>query len=122
MASGPLDGTRVLEFTQIIAGPLGCQLLSDLGGMAYPFLAAATESTSETRICFTPPAGVFVHAPCPVAAHPRRPRAVATSSMLMSSMRVPVRSETIFLVTKTGPCAGSSFSWATMSSAMMLAL
>ena len=31
MASGPLDGTRVLEFTQIIAGPLGCQLLSDLG-------------------------------------------------------------------------------------------
>ncbi|MEX2373579.1 MAG: CoA transferase [Dehalococcoidia bacterium] len=31
MASGPLDGVRVLEFTQIIAGPLGCQLLSDLG-------------------------------------------------------------------------------------------
>jgi crotonobetainyl-CoA:carnitine CoA-transferase CaiB-like acyl-CoA transferase len=31
MASGPLNGTRVLEFTQIIAGPLGCQLLSDLG-------------------------------------------------------------------------------------------
>jgi crotonobetainyl-CoA:carnitine CoA-transferase CaiB-like acyl-CoA transferase len=31
MASGPLDGIRVLEFSQIIAGPLGCQLLSDLG-------------------------------------------------------------------------------------------
>ncbi|HLF77961.1 MAG TPA: CoA transferase [Dehalococcoidia bacterium] len=31
MASGPLNGIRVLEFGQIIAGPLGCQLLSDLG-------------------------------------------------------------------------------------------
>ncbi len=31
MGSGPLDGVRVLEFTQIIAGPLSCQLLSDLG-------------------------------------------------------------------------------------------
>ncbi len=31
MASGPLDGIRILEFTQIIAGPLGCMLLSDMG-------------------------------------------------------------------------------------------
>ena len=31
MASGPLDGVRILEFTQIIAGPLGCMFLSDMG-------------------------------------------------------------------------------------------
>lgn len=31
MASGPLNGIRVLEFGQIIAAPLGCQFLSDLG-------------------------------------------------------------------------------------------
>jgi formyl-CoA transferase len=29
--SGPLEGVKVLEFSQIIAGPLGCQLLADLG-------------------------------------------------------------------------------------------
>ena len=28
---GPLVGVKILEFTQIIAGPLGCQLLADLG-------------------------------------------------------------------------------------------
>jgi len=31
MAAGPLEGIRVLEFTQIIAGPLACQNLSDMG-------------------------------------------------------------------------------------------
>ena len=31
MSPSPLDGIKVLEFTQIIAGPLGCQFLSDLG-------------------------------------------------------------------------------------------
>ena len=31
MASGPLDGVKVLEFGQIYAAPLACQMLSDLG-------------------------------------------------------------------------------------------
>ncbi len=31
MATGPLNGIKLLEFTQIIAGPMGCQMLSDLG-------------------------------------------------------------------------------------------
>ncbi|MFQ5380975.1 MAG: CaiB/BaiF CoA transferase family protein [Dehalococcoidia bacterium] len=31
MVSGPLEGIRVLEFTQIIAGPFACQNLSDMG-------------------------------------------------------------------------------------------
>ena len=31
MATGPLNGIKLLEFTQIIAGPMGCQLLADLG-------------------------------------------------------------------------------------------
>jgi crotonobetainyl-CoA:carnitine CoA-transferase CaiB-like acyl-CoA transferase len=31
MASGPLDGIRILEFTQIIAGPFGCMMLADQG-------------------------------------------------------------------------------------------
>jgi crotonobetainyl-CoA:carnitine CoA-transferase CaiB-like acyl-CoA transferase len=31
VASGPLDGIKVLEFTQIIAGPFGCQNLADMG-------------------------------------------------------------------------------------------
>ena len=29
--AGPLVGVKILEFTQIIAGQLGCQLLADLG-------------------------------------------------------------------------------------------
>lgn len=31
MASGPLNGIRILEFTQIIAGPFGCMMLADQG-------------------------------------------------------------------------------------------
>jgi len=31
MGSGPLNGITVLEFTQIIAGPFGCQNLADMG-------------------------------------------------------------------------------------------
>jgi crotonobetainyl-CoA:carnitine CoA-transferase CaiB-like acyl-CoA transferase len=31
MASGPLDGVRVLEFTQILAGPYACAHLADMG-------------------------------------------------------------------------------------------
>jgi crotonobetainyl-CoA:carnitine CoA-transferase CaiB-like acyl-CoA transferase len=31
MGSGPLNGVTVLEFTQIIAGPFGCQNLADMG-------------------------------------------------------------------------------------------
>ncbi len=38
-------------------------------------LASAMESTSETWICFVTPSAVVVHAPSPVAAHQRRPRA-----------------------------------------------
>ena len=30
MASGPLDGIKILEFTQIIADPFGCQNLADM--------------------------------------------------------------------------------------------
>jgi crotonobetainyl-CoA:carnitine CoA-transferase CaiB-like acyl-CoA transferase len=31
LATGPLDGIRILEFTQIIAGPFGCMMLADQG-------------------------------------------------------------------------------------------
>lgn len=37
MASGPLAGVKVLEFTQIIAGPFCCMLLSDMGAEVTKF-------------------------------------------------------------------------------------
>lgn len=37
MAPGPLDGVKVLEFTQIIAGPFCCMLLSDMGAEVTKF-------------------------------------------------------------------------------------
>lgn len=37
MAPGPLDGIKVLEFTQIIAGPFCCMLLSDMGADVTKF-------------------------------------------------------------------------------------
>ena len=37
MATGPLDGVKVLEFTQIIAGPFCCMLLSDMGAEVTKF-------------------------------------------------------------------------------------
>jgi len=37
MASGPLSGIKVLEFSQIIAGPFCCMLLSDMGADVTKF-------------------------------------------------------------------------------------
>src|SRR5690606_23087581 len=61
MASGPLNGIRVLEFGQIIAAPMACQFLSDLGATVIkveppegepwrfnqPFLPGETKSYQE---------------------------------------------------------------------------
>jgi formyl-CoA transferase len=61
MASGPLNGIRVLEFGQIIAAPMACQFLSDLGATVIkvephegepwrfnqPFLPKETKSYQE---------------------------------------------------------------------------
>ena len=63
MASGPLDGIRILEFTQIIAGPLGCMLLSDLGAevikveppQGEPWRLQAEIVPKEYRVTVEPP-------------------------------------------------------------------
>jgi formyl-CoA transferase len=78
MANGPLNGIRVLEFGQIIAAPMACQFLSDLGATVIkveppegepwrfnaPFLPGETKSFQELNhgkqsiaIDLTAPAG-----------------------------------------------------------------
>ena len=44
----PLAGYRVLDITQMIAGPLGCELLSDMGGEVIKIEPIDGESTRHT--------------------------------------------------------------------------
>lgn len=48
MPEGPLSGIRILDTTQIIAGPLGCMLLADLGAEVVKVEPVAGEAWRHT--------------------------------------------------------------------------
>lgn len=52
MANGPLHGTRVLEMTQVIAGPFCGVALADLGADVVKVAPPGGESTRQTGASF----------------------------------------------------------------------
>ena len=50
MTTGPLSGVKVLEFTQIIAGPFCCMLLSDMGADVTKFEPLDGEQQTEAGL------------------------------------------------------------------------
>ena len=48
--ANPLDGVRILELGQIIAGTYGCQVLSDLGAEVIKIEAPEGEDRKSTRL------------------------------------------------------------------------